>query len=104
MGRRKKGTMGFFNWKNQKIDVKAQQEQELAAAKVRRFLQPLRSELPEFNSALKTRVLARMRETQTAQSYFLRFGRLAWGATLSLVLVVSIGLYLGNGLGTPNYV
>jgi hypothetical protein len=90
------------NFKNTPSD----QEQELLATQVRRYLKPLKDELPEVSPYLKTRVLARVRETAPTRSYGLSF-RLAFGSLMSLALMVSGASYINritHRVSAPNFV
>lgn len=85
---------------------KSEKNQELLAAEVRRLLAPLRSDLPEVSPYLKTRVLARVRETAPQQAMGFSF-RLAFGSLMSLALMVSGASYINRVVhkeSAPNFV
>jgi len=93
------------NFKNTPSDPSLQ-DQELLATQVRRFLKPLKDELPEVSPYLKTRVLARVREAAPARSYGLSF-RLAFGSLMSVALMVTGASYINrvtHRVSAPNFV
>lgn len=79
---------------------------QLLATEVRRFLKPLKDELPEVSPYLKTRVLARVRESAPERSYGFSF-RLAFGSIMSLALMISSASYINRIVhkdSAPNFV